>query len=143
MTSFQDFVQDVLRARSKAATFHKVDLHIHSYESPDFPKLGDKQDCAAELTEDDHNVQAQDIIAAAKKVEDLHLIAITDHNLSRAAAEISALSDEDLVVLPGMEVSLQATIFPDSRVHILVIFPEGFASEDTQQVFPPGCEMPN
>ncbi|NIQ80998.1 MAG: hypothetical protein GTN93_23460, partial [Anaerolineae bacterium] len=88
-------------------------------------------------------MQAQDIIAAAKKVEDLHLIAITDHNLSRAAAEISALSDEDLVVLPGMEVSLQATIFPDSRVHILVIFPEGFASEDIQQVFPPGCEMPN
>lgn len=142
MTSFEDFVKDVMQARSKAATFHKVDLHIHSYESPDFPKLGDKPNSATGLTDDDHNAEAQNIVDAAKQVEDLRLIAITDHHLSRAAAETSALSDQDLVVLPGMEVTLQATIFPDSSVHVLAIFPEHYSSEDIQQVFPPDCNLP-
>jgi len=142
MTSFQDLFKAVMQARSKAAMFHKVDLHVHSYESPDFPKLGDKPHCATELTEDDHSARAEDVIDAARQVEDLRLIAITDHHLSRAAAEISALSDQDLVVLPGMEVTLQATIFPDSCVHILAIFPEGYSSEDIQQIFPPNCNLP-
>ena len=142
MTDFQDLSGDIVQARSNAATFHKVDLHVHSWESPDFPKVGDKQNCVAELTEEDRDAQAPDIIAAAKKLEDLRLIAITDHNHSRAAAEISRLSDRNLTVLPGMEVALQATIFPDSRVHVLVILPEGSSSEDIQQVFSPDCGMP-
>lgn len=142
MSDFRELIKDVMQARNRAATFHKIDLHVHSYESPDFPKLGDKQNCTTKLTNDDHNAQAQHIIAAAKQVEDLRLIAITDHHFSRAAAEISALSDQNLMVLPGMEVCLQATIFPESRVHILVIFPEDFSSEDIQQVFPTGCGMP-
>jgi hypothetical protein len=71
MTSFEDFVKDVMQARSKAATFHKVDLHVHSYESPDFPKLGDKPNSATGLTDDDHNAEAQNIIDAAKQVGSL------------------------------------------------------------------------
>jgi DNA repair ATPase RecN len=142
MADFGTLVKELEQARSKAAAFYRVDLHVHSYDSWDFPKLGDKLGCAGQLADDDHNAQAKHILDAAKEVEDLRVIAITDHNRSRAAAEISRLSDKDLIVLPGMEVTLQATIFPDSRVHILVIFPEGFSSEDIQQVFPPGCGMP-
>jgi DNA repair ATPase RecN len=135
MPGFDELVQEISDARRKAAEFYKVDLHVHSHESPDFPKLGDKENCVPALTEEDHDVDPRDFIAAAKEVEDLAVIAITDHNLSRVACEISSLSDDDLLVLPGMEVTLQATIFPDSLVHVLAIFPRGLASEDIQQVF--------
>lgn len=143
MADFKKFVRQVEKARRRAATFHKVDLHVHSFESHDFPKLGDKINCATQLTEADQAAKPEDFIAAAKGVTDLRLIAITDHNCSRVSAEISRLSDPELVALPGIEVTLQTSIFPDSRVHILAIFPENLASEDIEKIFPVDCGMPN
>lgn len=140
--SFDLLIQGIDQQRQKAATFYKVDLHIHSYESHDFPKIGDKEYSATTLLPEDREKNPQYFIDFAKKVEDLRVIAITDHNLSRVSATIAKLSDAQITVLPGMEVTLQATIFPDSKIHVLTIFPEHSASEDIEKIFRLGCNMP-
>lgn len=142
MESIDEFIKNIKQARKKASAFYKVDLHIHTHESYDYPCLGDKVGCTKGLSEEDEHPTQRDYITAAKQINDLRLIAITDHNKSRIAAELSKLSDRELVILPGMEVSLQASIFPQSQVHILAIFPERFSSEDIQGVFDTKCGMP-
>ena len=140
--NFDPLLQSIQRHRQNAATFYKVDLHVHSFESHDFPKIGDKEHAARSLIPEDQEENPQHFINFAKQVEDLRIIAITDHNLSRTSATIAKLSDQKITVLPGMEVTLQATIFPDSKIHVLTIFPEGCASEDIEKVFPLECGMP-
>lgn len=140
--SFDLLIQGIEQQRQKAAAFYKVDLHIHSYESHDFPKLGDKEYSAKTLLPEDIENNPQHFIDFAKKVEDLRVIAITDHNLSRISTTIAKLSDAQITALPGMEVTLQATIFPDSKIHVLTIFPERCASEDIEKIFPFSCNMP-
>lgn len=62
-------------------------------------------------------------------------MAITDHNKSKVAEQIAALSDNHLIVLPGMEVSLKTTFFPDSVIHVLAIFPQKYGHADIDRVF--------
>ena len=145
MENTNELIQTIEKARKKAAKFFKIDLHVHSQESDDFPKLGDKENCANELTAKDRSPSYQDFIEAAQNVNDLRLIAITDHNKSRVSAALAKFSKEsysEIVILPGMEVALQVTIFPDSQIHVLTIFPEHFSSEDIQQILHSDSGMP-
>lgn len=95
MHNFKTFINSVDNYRKNAATFYKVDLHVHSHESHDFPKLGDRPDCVKSLLPEDEkeNQNPAHHVTFAKQVEDLRIIAITDHNLCRTATEIAKLSN--------------------------------------------------
>ena len=134
---FKDLIQE---KRAKAARFYKTDLHVHSYDSPCFPSIGDKDNCVDTLTDRDCGAEPE-YFAEAAKAKGLSLIAITDHNMSRVAEEISGLSDDELVVLPGMEVTVQCTMFDDSIIHILTLFPERSLSVNIDRIFRPDCGM--
>jgi hypothetical protein len=135
---YRPLVSQIENARNKSAVFYKVDLHIHTHESiDDFPKLGDKPGSTQSLSSEDQNPTPAHYISAGKKAN-LRLMAITDHNRSKVAEQISLLSDDELIVLPGMEVSVKNNFFPDSVVHILAIFPENYTSVDIDKVFANG-----
>lgn len=68
-------------------------------------------------------------------------MAITDHNKSKVAAHIAEFGDEQLAILPGMEVSLKTAFFPDSEIHVLAIFPSDYSHADIERVFA-GGNMP-
>lgn len=138
-------VNAIQSTRNKSAKFYKVDLHIHSRESHDFPKIDDKKGSALTLTDVDHNSKEQDYLVAANR-SGLRLMAITDHNKSRFAVQLAKYARDNksnIVVLPGMEVTIQTTIFPDSAIHVLAIFPDDFSSEDIQSIFTTKSGMPN
>lgn len=131
---YRRLLSQVEQARSRSAEFFKIDLHVHSHESHDFPRLGDRPGCCATLSTDDGDPSVQHFVAAAKSAG-LRLMAITDHNRSRIAEQVAALSDDNLIVLPGMEVSLQTAFFPDSVIHVLAVFPENYAHADIERLF--------
>lgn len=138
---YSKLVDQIGEARSRAAVFYKVDLHVHSNESNDFPKLGDKPGCCTRLTDlDKSSPGPKDFIAAAQKAG-LRLIAITDHNKSELAERIAQASTPEVTALPGMEVNLQTNLFPDSMIHVLAIFPGNYRHADIDKVFA-GAKMP-
>jgi DNA repair ATPase RecN len=141
--NFDNLHKSIQEHRQKAATFYKVDLHIHSFDSDDYPKLGDKKKSATSLLPEDSEEKPQHFIEFAKKIENLRLIAITDHNRSRVSTEIAKLSDTQMRALPGMEVTLETIFFSDAKIHILAIFPEGMVSEDIEKIFPIDSGIPN
>lgn len=135
---YQPLINQIEYARIRSAIFYKVDLHVHTYESTDdFPKLGDKPGCVEKLCEMDKLSVNSYFIEAGKKAK-LRMMAITDHNRSRVAEQLAALSDNDLLVLPGMEVSIKTNFFTDSVIHLLTIFPEKYTAADIDKVFAKG-----
>ena len=126
----------------KTAKFYRVDLHVHSHESYDFPKKGDKKGCAKCLTKKDKDAKEEYFIESASEPQkNLSIIAITDHNKSRVAEKISKLSTNKIIILPGMEANMQASEFDNETIHLLTIFPQGTSSNDIDKVFPEDSEM--
>ena len=138
---YTELIQLVSKARSRSAVFCKTDLHVHSGESKDFPRLGDKPGCCTTLCEQDKNPTAKDFIQFAEKAG-LRLMAITDHNKSKIAEQIAHASSSKVTVLPGMEANLQTSIFPESTIHVLAIFPHNYGYADIDKVFPKPNKMP-
>lgn len=146
---YQGLQKAIEKKRQKAATFYRVDLHVHTIGSPpsDHPSTHDKPGFVSKVPEDEAGLRAtpekfkQRFIEAAK-AKRLKIVAVTDHNESDMAEELSALSDSELVILPGIEVSVQTGLFEDSTVHVLGIFPQGTSSKTIDKIFPPGCGMP-
>lgn len=126
----------------KTAKFYRADLHVHSHESYDFPKKGDKKGCIKCLTKKDENAKAEYFIESASDPQkNLSIIAITDHNKSRVAENISKLSTNKIIILPGMEADIQASEFDNKTIHLLIIFPQGTSSIDIDKVFPQASGM--
>lgn len=73
----------------------KCDLHIHTNASPD------------------GHCSVKDIIAKAKE-SGLDAVAITDHDTTVSAKEALAFGDEELIIIPGVEVSTK-------QGHVLVL----------------------
>ena len=133
---FETLVRAVEKARENAAFFRKADLHVHSYESHDFPQRSQKDCAATDLSADDYVETPRDFLRRARLPErGLDIVAITDHNKCRTACEISRLAPKGALVLPGMEISIQCDeIAPDS-IHLVAIFPTGTAPEDIERIF--------
>lgn len=120
----------------KAANFKKVDLHIHSDESPDFPRANDFGEIKFSPADVDKQkpVAIKHFINAAINKE-LDLIAITDHMRSRKACEIAKEKSEGIVCLPGIEVNIGISQTTDESIHFVCIFEEGKSSEDIERIF--------
>ena len=134
---YKNLKREINDKLNKTAKYYRVDLHVHSHESYDFPKKGDKKGCVKCLTKKDKNAKAEYFIESASDPQkNLSIIAITDHNKSRVAENISKLSTNKLIILPGMEADIQASEFDNKSIHLLTIFPKGTSSNDIDKVFP-------
>lgn len=148
MFSYDGLKTQIDQARLKTANFHLVDLHVHTINSYDYPTTHDKPGFVKTVPESekelgsDPDLFCQNLVLHAKQ-KGIRLLAITDHNESDIAEKLSKLSDSALVILPGIEISVQTNLFNDSDIHILAIFPIGTTSKQIDKVFPPSCNIPS
>jgi len=126
-----------------AANFKKVDLHIHSDESPDFPRENDFEEIKFSPSDNDKQkpVPAKFFISSAVS-KNLDLIAITDHMRSRKACEIASEKKEGIVCLPGIEVNISISQTTDESIHFICVFKEGKSSEDIERIFQDATDVP-
>jgi DNA repair ATPase RecN len=111
-----------------------VALHLHSPDSHDWNKAGDKtlNDRSRLLTLGGE----EEFIAALKKCFDL--VVITDHMKCSYASRVSkaTLSSDAFRVLPGMEVNFRPeAAMTTMRLHLLAILPEGSTPEQFSRLF--------
>lgn len=145
--AYDELKSAIDKARAKTATFHRVDLHVHTIDSHDFPSVHSKPGFVKKVPTDEKGLKGKPAefkrcFVQRAKDQGLRLVAVTDHNESDMAEQLSAMSDADLTILPGIEISVQTSLFPDSEVHVVGIFPQGTSSKQIDKVFPPDCGMP-
>jgi len=111
-----------------------VALHVHSCDSRDWNRTGDPTLNARDKFST-VNGEAEFIKALR---EHLDLVVITDHMKCSYACRVSEASrcGRDFLVLPGMEVNVRPEVaLSCSRLHILVVLPEGSTTESFSRLF--------
>ena len=103
---YADLIAKLNSLRSRTARFQKVALHVHSPDSPDWGRG------AADAARNDRSRFLADGGAAefgAELQPHLQLAAVTDHMRCGFATDMSTVvaSDDELRVLPGMEVNFR------------------------------------
>lgn len=120
--------------RKRTARFRRTVLHLHSPDSHDWNRAGDRT----------LNNQSKFFVAGGEAEfinalkEQFDLVVITDHMKCAYASRVSSASqrEKDFLVLPGMEVSFQPeAAISCSRLHILAILPEGSTVERFSRLF--------
>ena len=142
MGEFEDRVEALRRA---AATFYTVDFHVHSPLSFDWdqelpggttslPNLARIPDGGQPTEAAIREFRA----ACARSGRDVAVV--TDHNVARFGIAGAALNDDQLCVLPGIEMSvtIDQPILKDHKIHVVAIFPESVGIESIGRVFPAG-----
>lgn len=139
---YQDLFSTLDKLRERTARFRRVALHLHSPDSHDWNRTGNKtlNDRNSFLTPEGEAVFCREL----KKHFDL--VVVTDHMKCTYAAKLSAVSrrEKDFLVLPGMEVNLRPeAAISCSRLHILAILPEGSTVESFSRLFAALPDIPN
>lgn len=133
-------ILDVLRKRT--SRFRRVAMHLHSPDSYDWNKTGDR-------TRNDRNKLLAPGGEAAFITElkaHFDLVAITDHMKCSYASRVSkgTLGEDAFRVLPGMEVNVQPeAALSIVRLHLLVIMPEGATPEQFARLFAALKDIPD
>jgi len=135
--SFEPLKTQIQRTLKNAASFYKVDFHVHARDSHDFAKK-DKP-----ASQKDLQAQPIDFVESALKNE-IQMISVTDHNRCGYAFQVMKAAEEfrkagqdkyrfnSLTVLPGCEISLD---YNGRTVHILGIFPEDTSEQEIENTF--------
>ena len=122
--------------RLQTARFRRVTLHLHSPDSKDWARGGDK----------DANSRAKFLADGGESLflnelrPHFDLVGVTDHMKCGYACKLTqaTASDDDCIVLPGMEVNFRPDAALGSvRIHLIVILPEGATKEDFAKILPP------
>lgn len=142
MGEFEDRV-DALR--SAAATFYAVDFHVHSPLSFDWdqelsngtPSLPDLAPIPAGGQPTPAAIQA---FRSACIRSGRDVVVVSDHNAARFGIAAAALNDDQLCILPGIEMSvtIDQPILKDQRIHVVGVFPESAGIESIGRIFPAG-----
>lgn len=139
---FDDLFATLDDLRKRTAHFRRVALHMHSPDSHDWNRTGDKalNDRGKFLAP----AGEAEFIKALK--EHFDLVVITDHMKCSYASRLSDTSqrEKDFLILPGMEVSFQPeAAISCSRLHILAILPEGATVERYSRLFAGLSDIPD
>jgi DNA repair ATPase RecN len=137
---FDEFFRQLDDLRQQTARFRRVALHVHSPDSHDWGRHGDK-------TKNDRSLfSGEDGIAAyaAKLSPHFDLVGITDHMKCGYGCKLTNLASENgLVILPGMEVNFRPeAALGLARIHLLVFLQEGATPSDFAALFQ-GLDVPN
>ena len=130
---YKSYINKLDELRQDVAIFRKVILHSHSPNSHDYGKsiLNSKAETA--YLDENKYIEALDGIK-------IDVLAITDHMKSNLACSVKCA----LCILPGMEVNL---LLPPplgiNKLHILVIFPQGYSFEKINKIIPPSLPDEN
>ena len=142
VSPYQNLFVVLAELRKRVARFRRVALHMHSPDSHDWNKIGDK-------TRNDQGkllaVGGETEFVDALK-EHFDLVCITDHMKCSYASRVSNASrkETDFLILPGMEVNIQPeAAISSSRLHILAVFPEGSTAEGFSRLFAKLKDIPD
>lgn len=131
---YHDLLTALDDLRKRTARFRRVALHLHSPDSHDWNRTGDK------TLNNRQRLQATggetEFINALRQNFDLAVI--TDHMRCTYATRVSTASrsESDFLVLPGMEVNVRPeAAITCSRLHVLAILPEGASTEGFSRLF--------
>ena len=142
VSPYQNLFVVLTELRKRVARFRRVALHMHSPDSHDWNKTGDK------ICNDQGKLLAvggeTEFVDALK--EHFDLVCITDHMKCSYASRVSnaSLRETDFLILPGMEVNIQPeAAISSSRLHILAVFPEGSTAEGFSRLFAKLKDIPD
>lgn len=131
---YHDLLTTLDSLRKRTARFRRVALHLHSPDSHDWNRTGDK------ALNDRERLRAvggeTEFINALKHHFDL--VVVTDHMKCSYASRVSNATrcEPDFLVLPGMEVNIHAeAAISCSRLHVLAVLPEGATAEGFSRLF--------
>ncbi len=134
MSLYDSLLQKLDELRKRTSRFRRVALHVHSPDSHDWPRNGDKT-----LNDRTKFLGAGGETAfVAVLRQHFDLVAITDHMKCSYASRVSkaTLGDDGFRVLPGMEVNIRPeAALSIVRLHLLVIMPEGATPEQFSRLF--------
>lgn len=119
---------------AKTARFVRSAFHVHSIDSYDWGKEADATtNAAAQFAGQGGQDRFLDLLAAAG----LELVCVTDHMKARYACELAqrAMTRNDVVVLPGMEISCSFGANPSEHIHVLVVFPPSTTPDVIERIF--------
>lgn len=140
---FSNFLKEVSSVSVGIARFYRVDLHVHSPESIDWPR---KFNLKSKIPIEDISAKKKGVdekyIYFKKKIQEkskiLDALAITDHHKSKLAEKLSRETGK-ILILPGIEISVKANPeFTNESVHLLAIFHKNTKFSDIERIFPPG-----
>ncbi len=132
MAGFSGFMDEILSLRKRVALFRKVTLHAHSPESYDW-HAGD----ISTAPQREGWSQEESAFIIGVRNSGLDLLALTDHMKCCLACRISSELSMPTRILPGMEVSIRPKPpLNHFRLHILVIYPEGFSVDKVCKIIP-------
>ena len=134
MAQYADVLKALDDLRKRTSRFRRVALHLHSPDSRDWNRTGDR------ALNDRSRLLAPggeaEFIAALKQHFDL--VVITDHMKCSYASRVSkaTLPDDGFRVLPGMEVNFRPeAAMTTMRLHLLAILPDGSTPEQFSRLF--------
>lgn len=143
-------IEGVQKIRSAAATFYRVDFHMHSPASHDWDN-SDSTDYVS-IPELDKVSSGRPISDAAIRTYRQHCVAskrdiaiITDHNRFAFAEKAAGIHDDGLLILPGIELSvkIEQPLLEEYRIHVLAVFPPGTDAGAIERLFPEGTPAEN
>jgi predicted ATPase len=135
----------VSQIRDDAAKFYKVDFHVHSPISHDWDKdLPQGTASEPELSPVPVGGQPTDATIRAFREACIRsgrdIAVVTDHNKARLGIAAAALNDNDLCVLPGIELTvvIDQPILKDHKIHIIALFSSDTGHESIGRILPAG-----
>jgi len=139
---YHDLFSTLDHLRQRTARFRRVAVHVHSTDSHDWNRTGDKA-----LNERGKFTNASGAVNFVEAIKDhLDLVVITDHMKCSFACEIANVSrkEKEFLILPGMEINIKPeAAISCSRLHILAILPEGSNIERFSRLFAGCTEIPD
>lgn len=140
-----EFEDKVSALRSAAATFYVVDFHVHSPLSFDWDQelphgTSSLPDLAPISDGGQPTSAAIQAFRSACMRSGRDVVVVSDHNVARFGIAAAALNDEQLWILPGIEMSvtIDQPILKDHRIHVVAVFSESAGIESIGRVFPAG-----
>lgn len=132
---YEKLLSDLDTLRQQTARFRRVTLHLHSPDSKDWARNGDKELNCKDKFFTDNGV----VLFLNELRPHFDMVGVTDHMKCGYACKLSRATAgaDDCIVLPGMEVNFK----PDAalgaiRIHLVVILPQNSTKEDFAKIFP-------
>jgi len=144
---YDGLLSQIKALRGRAARFRRVALHIHSPDSHDWPKSVSGGPCDQAKNDRAAFIGADGHAAFLSKLRPhFDLAGITDHMKCGFACAVSEASrtDQDVTVLPGMEVNFVPEAgLGCARIHLVVLMPESTSMQAWARLFSGQADIPD
>ncbi len=133
---YEELLNELDGLRLRTARFRRVTLHLHSPDSKDWARNGDKE----RNRKDKFFADGGTSLFLDELRPYFDMVGVTDHMKCGYACKLSEATTgaDDCVVLPGMEVNFKPDAALGSiRIHLVVILPESSTQEDFVRILPP------